>query len=114
MIAVIPWLWLWMGSSPLNLWLWLPLLHIFIGANWGGVDLCNNNLQIEIVPLKNQSIYFAIAAAIAGVSGALGATIGGFIVQFAGSWGITEVFIVSGILRLASLIPLIMKKDLSS
>ncbi len=114
MIAVIPWLWLWMGSSPLNLWLWLPLLHIFIGANWGGVDLCNNNLQIEIVPLKNQSIYFAIAAAIAGVSGALGATIGGFIVQFAGSWGITEVFIVSGILRLASLVPLIMKKDLSS
>ncbi|MDZ8105121.1 MAG: MFS transporter [Nostoc sp. DedQUE12a] len=114
LIAVIPWLWLRIGSSPLDLWLWLPLLHIFIGANWGGVDLCNNNLQIEIAPLKNQSIYFAIAAAIAGVSGALGATIGGFIAQFAGSFGIAEVFIVSGILRLASLLPLIIKKDLGS
>jgi len=114
LIAVIPWLWLRIGSSPLDLWLWLPLLHIFIGANWGGVDLSNNNLQIEIAPLKNQSIYFAIAAAIAGVSGALGATIGGFIAQFAGSFGIAEVFIVSGVLRLASLVPLIIKKDLGS
>ncbi|MEH1824038.1 MAG: MFS transporter [Nostoc sp.] len=114
LIAVIPWLWLKMGSSPLDLWLWLPLLHIFIGANWGGVDLCNNNLQIEIAPVKNQSIYFAIAAAIAGASGALGATIGGLIAQFAGSFGIAEVFIVSGILRLASLVPLIVKKDLGS
>ncbi|MEH2156839.1 MFS transporter [Nostoc sp.] len=114
LIAVIPWLWLRMGSSPLDLWLWLPLLHIFIGANWGGVDLCNNNLQIEIAPVKNQSIYFATAAAIAGASGALGATIGGFIAQFAGSFGITEVFVVSGILRLASLVPLIVKKDLGS
>ncbi|MCF2149619.1 MFS transporter [Desmonostoc muscorum LEGE 12446] len=114
LIAVIPWLWLLIGSSPVDLWLWLPLLHIFIGANWGGVDLCNNNLQIEIAPVKNQSIYFAIAAAIAGVSGALGATIGGFIAQFAGSFGIAEVFIMSGLLRLASLIPLILKKDLGS
>ncbi|QLE44576.1 MFS transporter [Nostoc sp. C052] len=114
LIAIIPWLWLKMGSSPLDLWLWLPLLHIFIGANWGGVDLCNKNLQIEIAPVKNQSIYFAIAAAIAGVSGALGATIGGFIAQFAGSFGIAEVFIVSGILRLASLVPLIVKKDLGT
>ncbi|MEH2069025.1 MAG: MFS transporter [Nostoc sp.] len=114
LIAVIPWLWLLVGSSPLDLWLWLPLLHIFIGANWGGVDLSNNNIQIEIAPVKNQSIYFAIAAAIAGVSGALGATIGGFIAQFTGSFGIQEVFIVSGILRLASLIPLMIKKDLGS
>jgi MFS family permease len=114
LIAVIPWLWLKMDSSPIDLWLWLPLLHIFIGANWGGVDLCNNNLQIEIAPVKNQSIYFATAAAVAGASGALGATIGGFIAQFAGSFGIAEVFIVSGILRLASLVPLIAKKDLGS
>ncbi|WP_375472570.1 MFS transporter [uncultured Nostoc sp.] len=114
LIAVIPLLWLKIGSSPLDLWLWLPLLHIFIGANWGGVDLCNNNLQIEIAPVKNQSIYFATAAAVAGASGALGATIGGFIAQFAGSFGIAEVFIVSGILRLASLVPLIVKKDLGS
>jgi MFS family permease len=111
-IGVVPWLWLNIGSSPLDLWLWLPLLHIFIGSNWGAVDLCNNNLQIEIAPVKNQSIYFAIAAAVAGTSGALGATIGGLIAQFAGSLGIVEVFIVSGIFRLASLLPLIVKKDL--
>ncbi|MBN4006734.1 MFS transporter [Nostoc sp. LPT] len=114
LIAVIPWLWLRMGSSPLDLWLWLPLLHIFIGGNWGAIDLCSNNLQIEIAPVKNQSLYFATAAAVAGASGALGATIGGFIAQFAGSFGIEEVFIVSGILRLASLVPLIIKKDLGS
>jgi MFS family permease len=112
LIAVIPWLWLGIGSSPLDLWLWLPLLHIFIGGNWGGVDLCTNNLRIEIAPVKNQSIYFAIAAAIAGVSGALGATIGGFIAQLTGSFSVVEVFFVSGILRLASIVPLIIKKDL--
>ncbi len=61
LIAVIPWLWLRIGSSPLDLWLWLPLLHIFIGGNWGAIDLCSNNLQIEIAPVKNQSIYFATA-----------------------------------------------------
>ncbi|MHC5744037.1 MAG: MFS transporter [Nostoc sp.] len=114
LIAIIPWLWLRIGSSPLDLWLWLPLLHIFIGGNWGAIDLCSNNLQIEIATVKNQSIYFATAAAVAGASGALGATIGGLIAQFAGSFGIAEVFIVSGILRLASLVPLIVKKDLGS
>ncbi|WP_017655454.1 MFS transporter [Fortiea contorta] len=110
LIAIIPWLWLGIGSSPLALWLWLPLLHIFIGSNWGAVDLCTQNLRIEVAPLKNQSIYFAIAAAIAGVSGALGATIGGFVAQFAGSLGIAEVFVVSGILRLVAILPLILKK----
>ncbi|MEH2247714.1 MFS transporter [Nostoc sp.] len=114
LISVIPWLWLRMDSNPLDLWLWLPLLHIFIGGNWAAVDLCNTNLQIEIAPVKNQSIYFATAAAVAGASGALGTTIGGFIAQFAGSFGIAQVFIVSGILRLASLVPLIIKKDLGS
>jgi Na+/melibiose symporter-like transporter len=106
LIAIIPWLWLAIGSTQLDLWLWLPLLHIFIGGAWAAIDLCSNNLQIEIAPVKNQSIYFAIAAAVAGGSGALGVTIGGFMAQFAGSFGILELFVVSGFLRLAALIPL--------
>ncbi|QSJ18333.1 MFS transporter [Nostoc sp. UHCC 0702] len=110
LIAIIPCLWLWVGNTPLDIWLWLPLLHLFIGANWAAIDLCSNNIQIDIAPIKNQSIYFAIAAAVSGASGALGATIGGFFAESAGSFGLLDLFALSSLFRLASLIPLIFIK----
>ncbi|MBD2293259.1 MFS transporter [Anabaena sphaerica FACHB-251] len=110
-VAVTPLLWFGIGNNSLDIWLWLPLLHIFIGGTGAAVDLCNNNMQIGITPVRNQSIYFAIAAAIAGVTGALGTTIGGFIAQSPHFGGLLGLFALSSICRLAALIPLIFVKE---
>ncbi|MBD2384074.1 MFS transporter [Cylindrospermum sp. FACHB-282] len=106
MVAITPLLWLGIGTSSLNLWLWLPLLHIFLGSIWAAIDLCHNNMLIGIAPVKNQSIYFAIVAAVAGASGALGTTLGGFIAQLPQFHGLLGLFALSSVFRLAALIPL--------
>ncbi|MCG6133117.1 MAG: MFS transporter [Nostoc sp. LLA-1] len=106
LVAITPILWLGISSNHLDLWLWLPLLHILTGGTWAAIDLCTNNMQLEIAPLKNQSIYFAIAAAIAGLGGALGTTIGSLIAQFTNCGGLLGLFALSSVLRLFALIPL--------
>ncbi|MBW4686555.1 MAG: MFS transporter [Komarekiella atlantica HA4396-MV6] len=111
LVAVTPLLWLGIGANRLDIWVWLPLLHIFCGGTGAAIDLCNNNMQLGIASIKNQSIYFAIAAAVAGVSGALGATIGSFIVQFAEFGGLLGLFILSSLFRLAALIPLMFVQE---
>jgi len=106
MVGLTPIFWLGVNATQLDIWLWLPLLHILAGVTWAAIDLCNNNLQLAIAPIKNQSIYFAIAAAVAGASGALGTTIGSFIAQFTIWGGLIGLFALSGLLRLAALVPL--------
>ncbi|GCL37379.1 major facilitator superfamily protein [Sphaerospermopsis reniformis] len=110
-VAVTPLFWFGIGDRNLDIWLWLPLLHIFIGGTGAAVDLCSNNLQIGVTPLRNQSIYFAITAAIAGVTGALGTTIGGFIAQSPHFGGLLGLFALSSICRLAALIPLVFVRE---
>ncbi|MDZ8184478.1 MAG: MFS transporter [Nostoc sp. ChiSLP02] len=111
LVATTPLLWLGIGVNRLDIWLWLPLLHILIGGTGAAMDLCNNNIQLGIAPIKNQSIYFAIAAAVAGASGALGTTIGSFILQFTQSGGSLALFVVSTVFRLTALIPLIFTQE---
>ncbi|QMS89100.1 MFS transporter [Nostoc edaphicum CCNP1411] len=111
LVAATPLLWLGISVNCLDIWLWLPLLHILIGGTWAAIDLCNNNIQLAIAPTQNQSIYFAIAAAVAGVSGALGTTIGSFIVQFAQSGGLLTLFVLSGLFRLVALVPLMFLQE---
>jgi MFS family permease len=110
-VAFIPLLWLGIGNHQLDLWLWLPLLHILLGGAWAAIDLCNNNLQLGVAPIKNQSTYFAIAAAFSGASGALGITIGGFLAQFSQWCGLPGLFAISCVFRLFSLLPLIFVKE---
>lgn len=110
-LALTPLLWLLVGNSPLDIWVWLPLLHILLGITWAGIDLCNNNIQLGIAPAKHQAIYFAIAAAVAGVSGALGTTIGGFVAQFSIYGGLLGLFAISVIFRLAAFIPLVFVRE---
>jgi MFS family permease len=111
LVAATPLLWLGIGANRLDIWLWLPLLHILAGGTWAAIDLCSNNIQLAIAPIKNQSIFFATAAAVAGVSGALGTTIGSFIVQFAQFGGLLGLFALSGLFRLAALVPLVFVKE---
>ncbi|BAZ38243.1 major facilitator superfamily MFS_1 [Calothrix sp. NIES-4101] len=107
LVAITPILWLGVNGSNLDIWLWLPLLHILAGGTWAAIDLCNNNLQLGIAPLRNQVNYFAIAAAVAGASGALGTTIGGFLAENPISGGLPGIFTISCLCRLIALIPLI-------
>ncbi|RCJ24521.1 MFS transporter [Nostoc sp. ATCC 43529] len=111
LVATTPLLWLGIGVNHLDIWLWLPLLHILTGGTGAAMDLCNNNIQLGIAPIKNQSIYFAIAAAVAGASGALGTTIGSFILQFTQSGGSLALFALSTVFRLTALIPLIFTQE---
>jgi MFS family permease len=111
LVALTPLLWMGVSASSWNIWLWLPLLHIFTGGTWAAIDLCNNNMQLGIAPVKNQSIYFAIASAVAGVSGALGTTIGSFIAQFAENGGLLGLFALSSVCRLIAIVPLMFVKE---
>ncbi|MBD2256704.1 MFS transporter [Pseudanabaena sp. FACHB-2040] len=110
-VAVTPILWLATGPNTLSLVLWLPLLHMLGGGTWAAIDLCNNNLQMGIAPMRHHASYFAIAAAIAGVSGALGTTAGGFLAETPRYGGILGVFALSSVLRLIALLPLVFVRE---
>jgi Na+/melibiose symporter-like transporter len=111
LVAITPLFWLGIGNHQLDFWLWLPLLHIFTGVTWAGVDLCSTNMYLGIAPARNKSIYFAIVAAVGGVSGALGTTIGGFIAQSPNFGGLLGLFALSSLCRLLGLLPLIFVQE---
>ena len=105
LMAVLPLLWLYTDNSSLSLWLILPLLHSLQGGTVAALDLCLSNIQMELAPQAKQSNYFAIAAAVIGVTGALGVTAGSVLAELPG-FGLPAIFVVSGLIRFASLIPL--------
>lgn len=107
LVAVTPLFWLGIGTDALSLWLWLPLLHIFMGSTWPAIELCSNNIQMAIAPVKNHATFFAIAAAVAGGCGACGTLLGGSLAQLADYGGLPGMFALSSVLRLAALLPLI-------
>ncbi len=110
-LAFTPLLWLFVGADSRSLWLWLPLLHIAMGGTSAAIDLCNNNLQIGVAPVRKQSTYFSWIAAAAGISGALGTTLGGYCAEHWTQGGLLGVFILSSICRVAALLPLAFIKE---
>jgi Na+/melibiose symporter-like transporter len=111
LVAVTPLLWLFVGSNQISFWIWLPLLHILAGGTWAAIDLCTNNLMMAIAPLHYQSSYFAIAGAIAGITGAMGISVGSFLATLPGTVGLLGLFVLSGLLRIAALIPLVFVQE---
>jgi MFS family permease len=109
-MTVLPLLWLGVGKDPLSLWVGLPLLFILNGGASAAIELCINNLQLEIAHDRHQSQYFGIAAAIAGITGAAGTVVGGGLDTIEALGGLTSLFIMSSILRLLALIPLLLFK----
>jgi MFS family permease len=106
LVALTPLLWLGIHANNSDICLWLPLLHIFTGGTWAAIDLCTNNLQLGIVPARNGSIYFAIAAAVGGVCGALGTTIGSLLAESTQFGGLLGLFALSGLMRFIALVPM--------
>ncbi|MEG4589518.1 MFS transporter [Microcoleus sp. MOSTC5] len=107
LVALTPLLWLESGTSPIFLWAWFPLLHILGGATWAAIDLCSGNLMMSVTPLRNQSIYFAVAAAVPGITGAIGISVGGFVATLTDFGGLPTVFALSAVLRVLALLPLV-------
>ena len=114
MVAVTPLLWLVAGNDAISLWLWLPFLHVLGAGTWAAIDLCSNNLMMGVAPVTNQSTYFAISGAVAGVTGAMGITVGSFLTTLPIAGGLLGVFVLSGILRTAALLPLVFVQEQGS
>ncbi|WP_235355075.1 MFS transporter [Aliterella atlantica] len=109
--AVTPLFWLGTSNDSFSLWVWLPLIHLFTGGIWAALDLCSSNIQMEIAPMDHPSAYFAVAAAVAGVSGALGTTAGGFLSELPYIGGLPGLFALSAGVRLFALIPLVFVRE---
>ncbi len=105
-MVILPILWLQIGTDDISRWAGLPLLYLLNGGANAVIDLCANNLQLEIAPTLHQAKYFGFTAAISGVSGALGTVAGGEIAQMELMGGLIGLFVISSVLRLCSLIPL--------
>lgn len=111
LIAVTPLFWLGAGTDSISVWLWLPLIHLISGGFGAAIDLCNSNIQMEMAPLDRPSQYFAIAAAVTGVSGGLGSAAGGFLAQLDIIGGLSGLFALSAALRLIALLPLVFVQE---
>lgn len=111
LVSITPLLWLGTGANPISIWLWFPLLHILGGGTWAAIDLCSNNLQLGIAPLKGQSSYFGLVAAVGGISGAAGTIVGGLLASIDSMGGILGLFALSSMLRLVALLPLVFVQE---
>ncbi|MEG4031671.1 MULTISPECIES: MFS transporter [unclassified Microcoleus] len=109
-VAVTPLLWLGTSNYPFSVWVWLPLLHLLGGTTLGAIGLCSNNIQMEIASIEQPSTYFAIAAAVSGLAGALGTTAGGFLGELPGM-SLGSLFALSAAVRLVGLLPLVLVRE---
>ncbi|WP_432809416.1 MFS transporter [Pantanalinema sp. GBBB05] len=107
LVAIVPLLWLGTGNTSTSIWLWFPLLHLLSGGTWAAINLCINNLQLEIAPVRHQTQYFALTAAIVGASGAIGTMVGGWLIELLGANGMMKLFALSSGLRVVALLPLL-------
>ena len=108
--AAIPLFWSHVDSSVLSIWLGLPLLHLLQGTSFAALELCLANIQLEVAPLAKQSSYFAIAAAVIGVTGALGTTVGSFLAELP-AFSLPALFAITALIRLVSIAPLFLVKE---
>lgn len=92
------------------------VLQIYGGICWSGLNLNSNNLLLKLSPQENKSIYLATFAAVTGVATAIAPLLGGFlaillrdteiVLPFARIYDLHFVFLISGILRFFSRVPL--------
>ena len=108
--ATIPFMWSFADGSLYSVWLALPLLHMAQGGTFAALELCLSNIQLELAPLARQSICFAIAAAVMGVTGALGTTAGGYLAELS-AVGLPSLFALTAVIRLISITPLLFVQE---
>jgi MFS family permease len=111
LVGVTPLFWLATGDNSASVWILIPLVHVLRGCTWAAIDLCSHNIQMSVAPTRNPAAYFAIAAAITGITGALGTTTGGFLAQLPSIGGLAGLFVISTVLRLLALLPLVFVRE---
>ncbi len=109
--AVTPLCWLGTGTNSASVWVWLPLVHLLTGGTLAAMDLCGSNMQMSVAPAQSQGAYFAITAAVAGITGAIGTALGGFLAQLTCMGGLPGLFALSAVLRLVALLPLVFVRE---
>jgi Na+/melibiose symporter-like transporter len=107
LMAVLPLLWLGVGENNLWLWLGLPLLFLANGGACAAIDLCTNNLQLDIASERHHAKYFGIVAALGGICGAVGTIVGGVLLQVDFIGGLLGLFAISTVCRFLALIPIL-------
>lgn len=110
LVATIPFMWSYVGGGLYSVWLALPLLHMAQGGTFAALELCLANIQLELAPLHQQSVCFAIAAAVMGVTGAIGTTAGGYLAELS-AVGLPALFAITAVIRLVSITPLLFVKE---
>lgn len=108
--ATIPFMWSYVDGSIASVWLALPMLHMAQGSTFAALELCVANIQLELAPIMRQSACFAIAAAVMGVTGALGTTAGGYLAELP-AVGLPALFAITAIVRLVSVTPLFFVRE---
>ncbi|KPQ32606.1 MAG: Major Facilitator Superfamily [Phormidesmis priestleyi Ana] len=108
--ASIPFMWSYVDAGVVSVWLALPMLHLLQGGTFAALELCLANIQLELAPVRQQSAYFAIAAAVMGVTGALGTTAGGYLAELS-AVGLPALFALTAVIRLLSITPLAFVKE---
>ena len=109
--AITPLFWLGAGADSVSQWVWLPLIHLFSGGTWAAIELCSSNIQMEVAATDHPSAYFAVAAAVAGICGALGTTAGGFLAEVNYFGGLPVLFALSAVMRLIAILPLVFVRE---
>lgn len=110
-IAMQPFWWIFTGSDGFGFYL-MAALSMTGGFMWGGQLLATGNLMMRLAPEMGKTSFFALQAALGGLSGAAGPFVGGIIAQaLAGGWilvpgplfeGLKTLFVLSTLLRLAA------------
>jgi MFS family permease len=108
--ATIPFMWSYVDGSVASVWLALPMLHMAQGSTFAALELCVANIQLELAPIMRQSACFAIAAAVMGVTGALGTTTGGYLAELP-AVGLPALFAITALVRLVSVTPLFFVRE---
>ncbi len=108
--ASVPLIWSYTDGGISWVWIGLPLLHLLQGGSFAALELCLANIQLELAPIGKQSSYFAIAAAVMGITGALGTTAGSMLAELS-TVGLPALFAVTAVVRLACITPLLFVKE---
>lgn len=103
---------LWIFTSPTNHLILWPV-HLLTGLVWSGIGLATSLLLMQLVRRKYKSIYFAMFAALTGVTTALAPIIGGYIAGAVSEFrlnlgifsleGLQFIFLLTGLLRMGTL-----------
>ncbi len=104
--SLVPFFWIFTYPGNYSI-IWFA--EIISGFFWSGVGLASGTLMMNLAPGEENTVYFAVFSAVAGISGALAPIFGGFLselflkVNLLGLSGIKLLFLTSTLLRFSSI-----------